>query len=77
VFLVHPNAALQVPAKLLVNKYDLFSDDRVLVALPYHLKSRVSVSDFREFVSALEGRIVKVTHNNFKGLLQPSEEFRF
>jgi hypothetical protein len=77
VTLVHTNATLQVPAKLFVNKCDLFGDDPGLAAFPYHLKSQVSVSDFREFVSALEGMTVKVTNNNFKGLLQLCEEFRF
>jgi hypothetical protein len=77
VTLVHPNARLQVPGKLLVNKCDLFGDDPGLAALPYHLKSQVSVSEFREFVSALEGTTVKVRNNNFRGLLQLSEEFCF
>jgi hypothetical protein len=75
--LVHPDATLHVPARLLTNKCNLFADDPGLAAFPYHLKSRVHVSDFREFVSALEGTIVNVTNNNFKGLSQLSEEFHF
>jgi hypothetical protein len=75
--LVDPNATLQVSARLLINKCDLFFNDPELTALPYHLKSRVSVSDFREFISALEGTTVKVTSNNFKGLSQLCEEFHF
>jgi hypothetical protein len=75
--LVHPDATLQVPSRLLVTKCDLFVDDPGLAALPYDLKSRVPVSDFREFVSALEGRTVKVTNNNFKGLSELCDEFRF
>jgi hypothetical protein len=35
------------------------------------------VSDFQEFVSALDGTRVKVTNNNFRGLSQLSEEFHF
>jgi predicted nucleic acid-binding Zn-ribbon protein len=35
------------------------------------------VSDFREFVSALEGTTVKVTKNNINGLFQLWEEFHF
>jgi hypothetical protein len=35
------------------------------------------VSDFREFVSALEDTTVKVTNNNFRGLTQLCEEFHF
>jgi hypothetical protein len=66
-----------VPVPLIVSRCDLFADDPGLAALPYHLKSKVSLSDFREFVSALEDTTVKVTNNNFKGLLELCEEFRF
>jgi hypothetical protein len=59
---------LQVLALLLVHKGDLFSDDPGLAAFPYCLKSQVSVTGFREFVSALEGTTVKVTNNTAKGL---------
>jgi hypothetical protein len=62
---------------LLVSKCDLFSDDPGFAAVPYDLKSHVSVSDFRQFVSALEGTTVTVTNNNFKGLSQLCEEFHF
>jgi hypothetical protein len=77
VTLVHPNATLQVLALLLVHKCDLFSDDPGLAAFPYQLKSQVSLSDFQQFVSALEGTTVTVTNNNFKGLFELCEEFRF
>jgi hypothetical protein len=77
VTLVHPYAKLQVPAPLLISKCDLFGDDPGLADFPYHLKSRVSASDLRAFVSALEGTAVKVTHDNFRGLSQLCEEFRF
>jgi hypothetical protein len=75
--LVHSPATLQFPAKLLVSKCDLFGDDPELAAFPFHMTSRVSESDFPESVSVLEGMTVKVTTNNFKGLPQLSEEFRF
>jgi hypothetical protein len=77
VTLVHPQATLQVPAKNLTNKCDLFADDPGLAVSPYHLTSRVSVNNFREFVSALEGTTVQVTNNNFKALSQLCKEFRF
>jgi hypothetical protein len=77
VTLVHPNAALQVPVELLVNKGNLFADGPGLVAFPYRLKYPVSPSDFLEFVSALKGTTAKVAINDFKGLSQLSEEFRF
>jgi hypothetical protein len=75
--LVHPDATLQVPAKLLITKCDLFVDNPRLALFPYRLKSQVSVNDFRKFVSALKGTTVKVTKNNFKGLSQLCEEFHF
>jgi predicted RNase H-like nuclease (RuvC/YqgF family) len=77
VALVHPDTTLQVPGKLLVSKCDLFLDDPGLAAFPYHLKSHVSLSDFREFVSGLEGTTVKVTNSNVNGLWQLCQEFRF
>jgi hypothetical protein len=40
-------------------------------------KSRGYVSDFQAFLLAREGAAAKVTNNNFKGLLQLCEEFRF
>jgi hypothetical protein len=43
----------------------------------YHLHSRVSESDFREFISALEGTTVKVTNNNFNALMELFLELRF
>jgi hypothetical protein len=55
VTLVHPDTTLQIPGKVLVDKCDLFGDDPGLAAFLFHLKSQVSVSDFREFVSGLEG----------------------
>jgi hypothetical protein len=55
----------------------VFGDDPGPAGFPHRLKSRVSGSDFREFVSALDDMTVKVTNNNVNGLLQLSEEFRF
>jgi hypothetical protein len=62
---------------VLISQCDLFGDDPGLAAVPCHLKSRVSVSDFQEFVSALEDTTVKVTNNNVKGLSRLCEEFGF
>jgi hypothetical protein len=77
VTLVQCDATLQVPARLLISNGDLFADDLALAALPYNPKSRVSVSDFREFVSTLEGTTVKMTNSNVNGLSQLCEEFHF
>jgi hypothetical protein len=62
---------------MLVNKCDLFCDNLVLTTTPYVLNSPVSLSIFREFISALEGATVKITNNNFSGLWQLCEEFHF
>jgi hypothetical protein len=62
---------------LMDQKCDLFMNDLMLIASAYNVKSPVSLSDFREFVSAVKGTTVKITNNNFKGLSLPCEEFRF
>jgi hypothetical protein len=77
VTLVHSDVTLQIPAPLVISKCDLFAGDTWLAARLCGLKSRVCVSDFREFVLALENTTVKVTNNNTKGLSQLCEEFCF
>jgi hypothetical protein len=52
-------------------------NDPMLIASPYNVKSPVSLSDFREFISAVKGTTVKITNNNFKGLSQLCDEFGF
>jgi hypothetical protein len=74
---VHPNAQLHFSVCLLLSKRDLFADDPALASVPYHRQSEVSVSDFRDFVSALEGATVKVTSNTFRGFSQLSQELYF
>jgi hypothetical protein len=41
------------------------------------LRSQVSLADFGEFVSALEGNPVKITNDNIKGLSELCDEFGF
>jgi hypothetical protein len=53
------------------------ADDSGFASLPYHLKPCVSLSDFRELVSALDGTTVKVTNSNVNGLSQLCEELVF
>jgi hypothetical protein len=77
VTLVHPEETLQVRTHRLIRKCDLFANDPGLAAVPYHLKSRVSLRDFYKFVSALEGTQVKIRNSNFKALSQLCEEFGF
>jgi hypothetical protein len=54
-----------------------FADDPTLTAPPYALKSSISVADFRQFVSALEGDAVAITSKNIGGLSLPCDEFGF
>jgi hypothetical protein len=77
VTLVHSQETLQIHAYLLVNKRNLFDGDPGLAALPYHLKCRISVSDWREFVSALDGTPVTISNSNHRGLPQLCDEFGF
>jgi hypothetical protein len=55
----------------------LFAEDPFLARSPYTLKSQVSLTDFRGFVSALERETVTITNENFIGLSQLCDEFRF
>jgi hypothetical protein len=77
VTLVHPQATLQVPAFLFVNKCDLFASDPGLAALPYHLNCGISLSDLGEFVSALDGKPVRISNSNFRGLSHLCDRFGF
>jgi hypothetical protein len=73
--LVHPEGTLEVPARLLVGKCDLFCNDLSLLSSPYHLKSVVSFADFRDFVSALGGFAVQINNSNFRALSCLCDEF--
>jgi hypothetical protein len=77
VSLVHPQQRFDVLGELLVQKCDLFRDDPTLTVSPYTLTSQVSVSDFRTFVTALEGASVSITKDNLGGLTQLCKEFHF
>jgi uncharacterized coiled-coil protein SlyX len=77
VALIHPQERVEVLSRLLVRKSDLFADNPTLAGSPYTLKSEVSLSDFREFVAALEGRRVTITNTNFDGLSRLCQEFSF
>jgi hypothetical protein len=75
--LVHRQVTLEVPGVRAITKCYLFQRDVTLAAAPYRVKSSVTLSVFREFVSALEGKDVKITDANFAGLQQLCEEFGF
>jgi hypothetical protein len=52
-------------------------EDPILVASPYTVRSKVSLGDFRTFVSALEEALVPITNDNMGGLSRLCEEFHF
>jgi hypothetical protein len=77
VALLHPHETFQISPTLIIQKCDLFMNDPMLIASPYNVKSPVSLSDFRQFLSLVKGTTVKITNNNFKGLSQLCDEFGF
>jgi hypothetical protein len=52
-------------------KCDLFKNNPGLAVAPYRVESGVSLSDFRDFVSALEDKLIDIKDRNFPGLSQP------
>jgi hypothetical protein len=77
VTLVHPEETLKVPVLQAITKCSLFQKNLTLATAPYRIKSSVTLPDFREFVSALEGKEVEITDTNFAGLQRLCEEFGF
>jgi hypothetical protein len=77
VTLVHPEEMLTVSAVQAATKCRLFQKNPTLLISPYRIQSPVSLSLFREFVSALEGNTVNLTDTNFTGLQRLCEEFGF
>jgi hypothetical protein len=75
--LVHPRETVKVSTQALVLQSNVFADGSGLAAFPYALRSSVSVSDFRRFVSALEGNAVAIAIKNIGGLSLLCEEFGF
>jgi hypothetical protein len=77
VVLVHPLQTFTVQGRLIIHKCDLFADNVGLLGSPYRVRSQVSLADFGQFVSALEGNAVTITNDNFTGLSALCDEFRF
>jgi hypothetical protein len=49
----------------------------MLKASPCNVRSEISLRDFREFVSVIEGDALAIKNDNFKGLSQLCDEFGF
>jgi hypothetical protein len=75
--LVHPRQKVRVPAQHLLRQSQVFTDNRMLVSVPYSVTSPVSVAHFRLFISPLEDNAVIITEENFRGLWLLCEEFSF
>jgi hypothetical protein len=77
VSLVHPQERFEVLEKLLVEKCGFFPEDPLLVASPYIVRSQVTLSDLRTFVTALEDASVSITTDDMGGFTRLCEEFQF
>jgi hypothetical protein len=77
VTLLHPEETFTIPALQAMTKCHLFQSNPTVLGSPYRVHSPVSLSIFREFLSALEGNSITLTDTNFPALLQLSEEFLF
>jgi hypothetical protein len=56
-----------------INKYRLFENNPMFVGAPYSVQTSVSLTNFRDFLTVLEGNSVTMTNSNFPGLLKLSD----
>jgi hypothetical protein len=77
VTLIHPEDSITIPVHQAISKCSLFQNNPTLTVSPYRVQSAVSLSIFREFVSALEGKSVNITAINFGKLKRLCDEFGF
>jgi hypothetical protein len=77
VTLLHPEETFKIPTLQTINKCSLFQNNPTLLSSPYRVQSSVSLSIFREFLSALEGNPINITDTNFTELHQLCKEFGF
>jgi hypothetical protein len=77
VTLLHPEETFTIPAIQMIATCSLFQNNPTLLVSPYRIRSPVSLSIFREFLSALEGKAVNITATNSTELQQLCKEFGF
>jgi hypothetical protein len=77
VTLLHPEETFTIPTLQAMTKCSLFQNNPTLTVSPYRIQSSVSLSIFREFLSALEGNSINITDTNFTELQQLCNEFGF
>jgi hypothetical protein len=66
-----------IPALQVMNKFNLFQNNPTLSVSPHRVQSSVSLSIFREFISALEGHAINITNTNYTELHRLCAEFGF
>jgi uncharacterized coiled-coil protein SlyX len=77
VSLLHPEETFTIPALQAMNKCSLFQNNPTLLSSPYRIQSSVSLSIFREFLSALEGNAINITNTNLTEFDRLCKEFGF
>jgi archaellum component FlaC len=77
VTLLHSEETFTIPALQVINKCSLFQNKVTLLVSPYRVQSSVSLSIFREFLSAFEGNAINITDTNFTELDRLCKEFGF
>jgi hypothetical protein len=77
VTLLHPEETFTIPALQAMMKCSLFQNRPILLASPYRIQSSVSLSTFREFLSALKGNAINITDTNYTELDRLCNEFGF
>jgi hypothetical protein len=60
-----------------MTKCSLFQNNPALTTSPYRVQSSVSLFNFREFISALQGNAINITSTNFTELDRLCKEFDF
>jgi hypothetical protein len=75
--IVHPELQIAISVVPLLTKCELFKTNPILFNSPYQVQSNVPLVVLREFLTALEGKRVKITSNNHSFLSVLSNEFGF
>jgi hypothetical protein len=75
--LLHSEEMFTLPALQAMTKCSLFQNNPTLLGSPYRVQSSVSLSIFREFLSALEGNPINITDTNYTELERLCDEFGF
>jgi hypothetical protein len=75
--LLHRVEMFKIPTLSLINKCRLVQNSPTLLVSPYRVQSLVSLSIFREFISALEGNAITITGTHFTDIHRLYEEFCF